>query len=299
MKADIPIFSPPQVRKKFLKDDKALDNKLRGDISLFSISRIEEIHPYLSLPNKPFRNTAHGFILVLSGAVQMNIDVMSQTLKQNMLTFTPAGQANSIEAISPETTGFFVTFHEHFFDNSQLASGLKNFSDLLNPDNFPLFQLAGGLYESILSICKRMIYLYHESESNLFLIKHYLLTVLSELKPVFQEKRRAATESSSRLVTEFKNALLENIKSNPKPADLAEILNVSINHLNKVLKSATQLSTSEWIAKRQIIEAQISLKHSNSSVAEIAHHLGFDDPSYFSKFFRRHTKVTPSQYRRE
>ncbi|MEM7549295.1 MAG: AraC family transcriptional regulator [Bacteroidota bacterium] len=298
MKPDIPIFSPNQVRKKFLKDDKALDSKLRGDISLFSISKIEEIHPYLTLPNAPFRNTSHGFIFVLTGSMQMTIDVMNQTLTQNTFTFTPAGQANSIRSIEPRTTGFFVTFHEHFFDNPQLNSGLKNFSDLLNPDNFLVFQLAGGLYEIILCICTRMIFLYHESESSLFLIKHYLLTVLSEIKPIFLEKRKFVNENTSRLVTQFKNALLDNIKNNPKPADMADLLNVSINHLNKVLKSNTQLSTSEWIAKRQVIEAQLLLKHSNSSVAEIAHYLGFEDPSYFSKFFQRHAQVTPSHYRK-
>ncbi|MEO1050758.1 MAG: AraC family transcriptional regulator [Bacteroidota bacterium] len=299
MKPDIPIFSPNQVRKKFLKDDKALDSKLPGDISLFSISRIEEIHPYLTLPNAPFRNTSHGFIFVLNGHVQMTIDVMHQTLHQNTFTFTPAGQANSIKAMHPETTGFFVTFHEHFFDNSQLTSGLKNFSELLNPDNFLVFQLAGGLHEIILSICARMIYLYHQPDENLFLIKHYLLTVLSELNPIFNEKRKSVNENTSRLVTQFKSVLLDNIKNNPKPADMADLLNVSINHLNKVLKSNTQLSTSEWIAKRQVIEAQLLLKHSNGSIAEIAHYLGFEDPSYFSKFFQRHASVTPSQYRKE
>ncbi len=228
----------------------------------------------------------------------MTIDVIDQRLDQNAFTFTPAGQANRIEAIHPETTGFFVTFHEHFFDNSQLVSGLKNFSELLNPDNSLVFQLTGGLNEIILSICNRMIYLYHQSEGNLFLIKHYLLTVLSELKPVFDEKRKMINENTSRLVVEFKKALLDNIKNNPKPGDLADILNVSINHLNKVLKTNTQLSTSEWIAKRQVIEAQLLLKHSNSSIAEIAHYLGFEDPSYFSKFFQRHARVTPSAYRK-
>jgi len=299
LKPDIPLFSPPQVRRKFLKDDKALDNKLKGDISLFSISRIEEIYPFLILPNELFRNTSHGFIFILKGGIEINVDVHRQALTQGTLTFTPSGQANSIESITPETEGFFVTFHEHFFDNSQLASGLKNFSDLLNPDNFPLFNLPGGLYEIVLSICNRMIQLYHHSEDNLFLIKHYLLTVLSELNSLFQKKRDNVNENSSRLVVAFKKVLLESIRDNPKPADLAKALHVSINHLNKVLKSNTDLSTSQWIARRQMIEAQLLLKHSSGSVAEIAHYLGFEDPSYFSKFFHRHAKVTPSNYRRQ
>lgn len=298
MKPDIPIFSPNQVRKKFLKDDKALDSKLHGDISLFSVAKIEDIQPYLTLPNAPFRNTAHGFIFVLSGCVKMTIDVMDWNLNRNSFTFTPAGQANSIREIQPGTTGFFVTFHEHFFDNTQLTSGLRNFSELLNPENLLVFQLNGGLYDIILSICKRIIHIYNQSEENFLLIKHYLLSVLSELNPILLEKRKRVNEDTSRLVTQFKSLLLENIKNNPKPADMADLLNVSINHLNKVLKSNTQLSTSEWIAKRQVIEAQLLLRHSTSSVAEVAHSLGFEDPSYFSKFFQRHASVTPSQYRK-
>lgn len=298
MKADIPIFSPPEARRKYLKDSKALDSKLRGDIALFSISKIEEIRPYLRLPNQPFRNTSHGFIFVLSGAVEINVDIMHQTLTANTLLLTPAGQATSILSIDSQTTGFFLTFHEHIFDNAQLASGLNTFSKLLDPDQTLLFRLQGDLLEAIHAICNRMLSLYHASEARLSQINHYVLAVLSELQTVAPVQTALLSESANRLVAQFKKALLEHITRNPKPADLAAVLHVSVNHLNKVLKSGTQRSTSQWIAKRQIMEAQLLLKHSTSSIAEVAHSLGFDDPSYFSKFFLRHAGVTPGQYRK-
>ena len=298
MRTDIPILSPPQARKKYLKDDKALDKKLKGDISLFSISLIEDLLPYIQLPNMPFRNTCHGFVFVLEGNVHMQLDVMSIPFPKHSFILTPAGQVNNFLSIDSESVGFLCTFHDHFFDNSQLTSGIQNFADLLNPENFPHFQLSGGLLEIVSAVCYRMVHLYHRSEANLHLIKHYLLTLLSELKPVYEQKREFAKESSPRLVTKFKQALLNKIRENPRPADLANTLNVSINHLNKVLKTNTQLSTSDWIVKRQIIEAQLMLRNSNYPVAEIAHSLGFEDPSYFSKFFSKHTQVTPSQYRK-
>lgn len=298
MKPDIPVFSPPQLRNKYLLDGQVLKNRLIGDISLFSILRIEEVSPYLMLPNDPFRNTANGFILVTSGSVIMNVDVTVQSINQDMLILNPAGQVNSIWKIEAETTGFMVIFHEHFFDNSQLSFGLKNFSELLNPENLLVFNLKGGLKEMLQSICERMAMLHYQPENHLFQIKHYLLTILSELRLAYQEKTKSINKHTSSLIANFKRDLLENIKNNPKPAEIAERLSVSTNHLNKVLKYNTSLTTSQWIARRQVIEAQLLLRRSDNSIAEIAHRLGFEDPSYFSKFFQKHTQVTPSEYRR-
>ncbi len=268
-------------------------------MSLFSIVRIEELRPYIKLPNKPFRNTSHGFVLVQEGVILMQMDVLEYKLEKNWFIITPAGQVNNFLEISPEASGFMGTFHDHFFHNATLSAGVEMFSTLLNPESFPHFQPDGGLLKVITSICDRVMDLYNAPYSNSALIQNYWLTLLSELEPVFGSVSKSHTTRGVKIVLDFKNLLVQNIRNNPKPAYLADMLNVSINHLNKVLKKNTQLSTSEWISKRQIIEAQLMLRHSSFTIAEIAHNLGFEDPSYFSKFFFKHTKITPTSYRRD
>lgn len=81
--------------------------------------------------------------------------------------------------------------------------------------------------------------------------------------------------------------------------EFARHLGVHPNHLNKVLKTATGHSTTAHLASRLAGEAQALLQHSNWSIAEIAHGLGFGHAANFHAFFRKHTGRTPNGYRQQ
>jgi AraC family transcriptional activator of pobA len=72
---------------------------------------------------------------------------------------------------------------------------------------------------------------------------------------------------------------------------------VHVNHLNRVVRDATGKTTSQHLSERLLLEATDLLQHSNWSIADIADALGFAYPSYFNKFFKKHTGCTPLQMR--
>jgi AraC-like DNA-binding protein len=82
-------------------------------------------------------------------------------------------------------------------------------------------------------------------------------------------------------------------------SDFAAQLNVHVNHLNRVVKETSQKTTSEVIAGRLLQEAKILLRHSRWNVSEIAFALGFREAAHFSHFFKRHTGLSPAQFRME
>ena len=79
--------------------------------------------------------------------------------------------------------------------------------------------------------------------------------------------------------------------------EYARQLAVHVNHLNRALKEATSKSTSELIAERLVQEAVALLKHTNWNISEIAHSLGFKEPTHFNNFFKKRTRQTPTNYR--
>jgi AraC-like DNA-binding protein len=81
------------------------------------------------------------------------------------------------------------------------------------------------------------------------------------------------------------------------PAEYAERLAVHVNHLNKVLKETSGKTTSEFIGARVAHEAKLLLIQTDWTVAEIAYSLGFEQPSHFSKFFRKHVGVAAVDFR--
>ena len=81
--------------------------------------------------------------------------------------------------------------------------------------------------------------------------------------------------------------------------DYAEKLAIHVNHLNAAVQEMTGKSTTVHIRERMIAEARSLLKHTDWSVAEIAFSLGFEYPSYFNNFFKKHNGVTPMVVRND
>ncbi|MDB6140706.1 MAG: AraC family transcriptional regulator, partial [Verrucomicrobiaceae bacterium] len=77
----------------------------------------------------------------------------------------------------------------------------------------------------------------------------------------------------------------------------ATLLGVSVNHLNEMVSEHTGHSAGDIIRQRRLLDAKRLLLHSDFSISEIGYQTGFDDPSYFSRFFRRYAHTTPADFR--
>jgi AraC family transcriptional activator of pobA len=80
-------------------------------------------------------------------------------------------------------------------------------------------------------------------------------------------------------------------------AGYARDLGITANHLNAVCRQAVDKSALTLIHERQILEAKRRLVYSALTISQIADELGFSDPAYFSRFFKRLTGTTPKDFR--
>ena len=76
----------------------------------------------------------------------------------------------------------------------------------------------------------------------------------------------------------------------------ADKLCLTPRYLNTVVRQASQQTVMDWINQSIILEAKILLKHGNRLVYQISDELNFPNPSFFSKFFKRMTGMTPHEY---
>lgn len=81
------------------------------------------------------------------------------------------------------------------------------------------------------------------------------------------------------------------------PADFANHLNVHVNHLNSSVKSVTNLTTTQIIKERMFEESKNLLKYTNWDISEIGYTLGFDQPSHFNNFFKKHAQTSPLKFK--
>jgi len=100
----------------------------------------------------------------------------------------------------------------------------------------------------------------------------------------------------SPLVLKFQHLVEEIYRSRYDVSYYGEQLNVSPATLNRHVKAELGQSVTEVVNERLAIAARAELRSGNRSIKEVAFDLGFDDPLYFSRFFKKHFGMSPSHY---
>ncbi|UOG73347.1 helix-turn-helix transcriptional regulator [Hymenobacter tibetensis] len=123
---------------------------------------------------------------------------------------------------------------------------------------------------------------------------------LQPADPIFQPQN-AATRLTALFLEQLERQFPIELPSQQlplkTPQEFADRLAVQVNHLNKAVKQVTGKPTSAHLAGRILDEAKALLQHTDWSVASIGYCLGFEYPTYFNTFFKKHTGVTPLSLR--
>ncbi len=110
------------------------------------------------------------------------------------------------------------------------------------------------------------------------------------LSPIFDEKRMQ--------LMKFINLIDENYKKGYNVAEYARLLHISSRSLLDLTQQQLNKTPSQMIQERIILEAQRSLLYSNFNINQVGYRLGFDDASYFVKYFKKYTGVSPSEFKK-
>lgn len=102
-----------------------------------------------------------------------------------------------------------------------------------------------------------------------------------------------------KLAFEFIHAVHQYSRADHEVAAYADRLNVSPAHLTRMVKEVTGKTASEWIADSLVNEIKFLLHHPGNSIQAIASEVRFSDQAVLSKFFKKHTGMTPGEYRKE
>lgn len=124
-----------------------------------------------------------------------------------------------------------------------------------------------------------------------------LRTVLIYLSRLYQQQVDLAPAAEPTLLTQFAALVETHYATRHQVAQYAELLHRSPGYLNERVRQLSGQPALAYIHARLVLEAKRYLFHTRLSVAEISFTLGFDDPSYFGRFFRRDTGLSPASYR--
>lgn len=133
-------------------------------------------------------------------------------------------------------------------------------------------------------------------------VRHLVLALFSELHN--DPETKSAEQQTDRpakgeiVFNKFLNLLNEYGDKERRIPFYAERLFLSPNRLSTIVKDFSGQTIMEWIDRRTIQRAKVLLCFTDKPIYEIGMDLGFNNPAFFAKFFKRETGVTPREYRR-
>lgn len=104
-------------------------------------------------------------------------------------------------------------------------------------------------------------------------------------------------ERNEKIVIYFFKLLELNCRKEHSVKFYAEALNVSAGHLNRTIKQVTEITAKQCIENAIILEAKILLQNNELNILHISEELKFANTAFFSTFFKKHTSLSPSEYR--
>ncbi len=285
---------PPKI--SFLKKD---NTKLEFEIFRISslFSRQSKLDHSLEAPH---RVEFFNIMFVTKGTGTHFIDFQSYKYSAGSILFISKGQVHAFEA-SHDLDGFLILFTEDFLSKNLIHSDILSLYRLYNYHlHSPIIQ-PDEIKEDIFNYIVDEIYREYSftdkfaKEEILRLLLKLLLLKAERLKRTLIRKEK----NSKWLLKfgDFRSQLETHFTETRNANEYARMMNISYKHLNEICKSVTGISAKAFIDNFIILEIKRRIAISGDSVKELTYQLGFDEPTNFVKFFKKHTLLSPVQFR--
>ncbi|HWV71999.1 MAG TPA: AraC family transcriptional regulator [Pseudosphingobacterium sp.] len=244
----------------------------------------------------PHRLSFYYFQYLEKGSATFKTDLEEFTINDGELAF---GLPNQIFTKLP----YDVNMRQYAlsFDESLLTLLPGSYSFLLNPFNANSISFDAVSQQRVKNLLSALFQLLHApgKQKKAEVILAHMHTLLTEFNTAYFEQydtRQFVFNSKLSKYIAFKLAVETNLTENHDVQRIAEKLALTSGSLYSIVKEFAGVSPKEWVTNRLILEAQRKLQYSTISVKELAYELGFNDPGYFSRLFKKSTGKSVSRY---
>lgn len=274
-------------------------NPAHSDIiatEIFTIRSIEHVMGGKDMFHELHRHDYYFILAVEKAKGKHEIDFQSYDVKDFALFFIRPGQVHQLE-LKAGTTGYLIEFNPQFYYPSDIAA--KQLLRKASTKN--ICQLDSLRMKRILPVLDYILQEFNQKQEGyndvikanigIFLIE-YIRNCHNSVKSINE-----GTNYSQERVDQLLELLETNIATHKQASQYAEMLNLSLYQLNAITKSTLGKTCSDLITEHIILESKRYLLATSNQVNQIAYELGYEDVSYFIRFFKKQTGYTPDAFR--
>lgn len=270
------------------------------DPEFFHIEDIESRSENLGWKISAHRHTQLFQILILkAGGARVQMDEKQQSLIGSWAIIVPAGVVHSFR-FAPDTDGRVITIAEPMLEDVYREKAARFIKPLLSQPTYINFNGHKTLFSDIWPLISLLEKESKQTREGRVLMSEYLikavLLLLRRQQQISGDQNSSVTTQSNQIHA-LKELIEQHYKSHWSSEQYAQELGSSVSRLNRLSKTMLNQSIHDLIRDRLLLEAKRNLLYTSRSVEEIAYELGFKDPGYFSRFFKKISGVPPGRFR--
>lgn len=265
---------------------------------------------YLHIENIKVRSEIHGwkfrphqhhnlqqFFYIEEGGGHVLIEDIEYPIYSNSIIVIPSLTIHGFSFL-PETKGWVLTIPDLY-----LQKTFKDEPTILEDINKKtLFTCSNKVFQQefkflLSSMEKEHVKATTIHNLNLRCLATLLMTKIINVNPVIHNKQKPTISKKDFIFHGFREHINNNFKKRLAVSEYAELLNITPTHLNRICRKTLDVSASDLIHERTVIEAKRLLIYTSMAINEISYELGYLEPAHFSKFFHVKTGKTPSNFR--
>lgn len=269
-------------------------NSVNEDFYVNTLGNHLQTHSFVETPH---RHSSYLLLFFTQGSGRHEVDFDQYEVAPGSVFALQPGQLHHWD-LSRGVDGYVVIYAQELYN---LYFGQKQISD------YPFYQSAKSKPEIVLgtseiqSLLPFFELLRTESNRNEIWGTQKMINLLDCIHIELARHYTAGaheTHPYNTHVKKFEQLLEQNFRTEKLPSFYADKLNITLKHLNRICNEMLQKTATEVIAERLILEAKRMLTDPSLSINSAADALGFDDYSYFSRFFKKQAGMSPSDFRR-
>ncbi|WP_207432679.1 helix-turn-helix domain-containing protein [Sabulibacter ruber] len=289
MPEKLPVYSIP---------DFTTARPLSRGIHVADLQAHRKTHAFVQAPHK------HDFYLLLyvkAGQGTHTIDFTEYAVQPGSVFFLTPGQVHAWN-LTDDTQGTLLFFSSEFYRAGRETDPLRQFPYFQTWQHPPVLYASPDTLPPVEQLLQQMQREYTTAAAfQSQALRAYLELLLIQLARLYPKAPIAPEENTWPFQLYQLESLVEkHYLEHQSVKFYADALHLSAKYLNELCKQNLRKTTSDLLQERLVLEARRLLTHSpHLNIAQVAHALGFEDNSYFSRFFKKHTGNTPEQFRQK
>ena len=246
--------------------------------------------------HEPYKLQHAAICICTAGSCSIKVNLQHYDVESPMLVTLMPGQIVEGIDYSPNFDGITIVLSKRFIDMLNLPGWQQQYMMLFNN---PVNAISQETLRN-LQIFYTILHKAASDEENPFrlqVIENLIRVFFYGGVSKFRKLEGSAASSKNNIVERFMELVQEHYREERLIGFYADKLCITPKYLSKLIKEHTGRSAGEWIDNHVILEARAMLQSSDMTIQQIAASLNFPNQSFFGKYFKRATGLSPKQYR--